>query len=628
MKALISFFILIQVGILSAQNLAFKLIDQTLIDNANVVVRNSNTTFEVISIGKAIKTYHLELTILNSSGKREATQVIPYDKLSKVISFSGEMYNKEGKLVKKIKKNTIEDVSAGGSNMYTDDRLKVLSFEYPSYPYSIIFEYKLEYDGLMFYPTWYPQDNIKTSVEYASLKVIVPTSLGLNYFENKLTVSEKSLNKETHYDWKIENVAGFRREPFGPPLREQLPFVMLTPKKFEMEGYTGSMTTWESIGVYENKLLKGKQNLPEQAIIDLNKHIAGVSDKREKTKLIYEYVQNTTRYVSVQLGIGGWQPYDAKYVYENGYGDCKALTNYTFALLKEANIPSIYTNVFAGRGKADIVTEFPNSRFNHVILAVPFEKDTVWLECTSQKNPFGYTGSFTSDRHVLLITEEGGKLVKTPTFTKEQNSQKRLINVNIDKAGSATATITTKYTGLQYENVSRQLSEPVAEQKKWLLKNVDLDKTSITSFEYNFTPGIIPTVVEQIEVKSIGFGSTTGSRIFFEVNPLNKLSHIPKKVKERKTATHIKTAYTDIDSVFFTLPEGYHVEYLPKDKHIDNQFGEYKTTYTLTKDGLLYVRKLVSEKGVFPPESYEEHRNMLKEISRSDKTKIVLVGAT
>jgi hypothetical protein len=30
-----------------------------------------------------------------------------------------------------------------------------------------------------------------------------------------------------------------------------------------------------------------------------------------KAKLIYDYVQQKSRYVSIQVGIGGWKPMDA-----------------------------------------------------------------------------------------------------------------------------------------------------------------------------------------------------------------------------------------------------------------------------------------------------------------------------
>jgi hypothetical protein len=237
-------------------------------------------------------------------------------------------------------------------------------------------------------------------------------------------------------------------------------------------------------------------------------------------------------------------------------------------------------------------------------------------------------GYFTSDRHVLLITEEGGKLVKTPAYTKDENTQFRVIDMDLSKSGAAIASITTEYAGLQYENVNQQLYRDGDDQKKWLAKKTDLNKTSIISYHYDHSPGVVPKITEDIQVTSEGFGSITGNRIFFDANPLNQWTYIPKKLKERKSDIYLNTAFTDVDSVRFKIPEGYHMEFAPENVHIKNQFGEYQTTYEKTEDGLLYVRKFVSEKGKYPASLYEEYRNMLKAIYKSDKAKIVLVGAT
>lgn len=610
------------------QDILMKPMSEDIKSSSNVVVRNSSLEFEIISPGKAIETRKQTITILNEYGSRETQQVVPYSDNEKILSIKGEIYSNSGKRIKKIKSSEMEDVSASGSSMYSDNRYKVLDFSYPSYPYTLVFEYEIQHDGLMFYPSWQPQDHEKTAVQKASYTVTTPAELKVNHWEHLVEVTIQEHDGSTHYNWEVENLVGYRREPFGPPARELTPWVWVTPDSFEIEGHVGSMSSWSSIGSYNYSLLAGRDVLPDGARREIEAATRGLTDPEELIEAVYKFVQNSTRYVSVQLGIGGWQPFDAAYVYENGYGDCKALTNYTMALLKHVGVDATYSIVYAGRSSPDIITDFPNARFNHVILAAPIQNDTIWLECTSQTNPVGYTGSFTSDRHVLMVTEEGGKLAKTPTYKAEDNTQLRSIEAKIDKNGDVSATVATTYTGLQFEQIERQLYASKDEQIKFLSEETDLRKTKIVDFSYDYVGGKIPEVNETISVISFGYGSVTGNRIFIEANPLNKRTYIPRNVKQRKTDVYINTSYLDVDSVLFQVPEGYHVEHFPSGIEIKNNFGVYQTTFEASEHGILYIRKMILNKGIHPADSYAELRNMFKQIAKADKTKIVLVGST
>jgi hypothetical protein len=79
-------------------------------------------------------------------------------------------------------------------------------------------------------------------------------------------------------------------------------------------------------------------------------------------------MQMNTRYISIQLGIGGLQPFDAAFVAKNAYGDCKALSNYMYSLLKEINIKSCYTQIKAGAGEYFFMPDFSTDQFDHIIL--------------------------------------------------------------------------------------------------------------------------------------------------------------------------------------------------------------------------------------------------------------------
>ena len=76
-------------------------IPDSLRQNANAVYFLDEASFEIVSANKAIFRSHTVVAILNSKGKRHATQYIGYDKLRKINSFSGKVYDQYGKEIKK-----------------------------------------------------------------------------------------------------------------------------------------------------------------------------------------------------------------------------------------------------------------------------------------------------------------------------------------------------------------------------------------------------------------------------------------------------------------------------------------------------------------------------------------------
>src|SRR4030095_3800912 len=138
-----------------------------------------------------------------------------------------------------------------------------------------------------------------------------------------------------------------------------------------------------------------------------NNLVKDAPSESEKIKRIYEYMQNNFRYVSIQLGIGGYRPFSATFTDQKKYGDCKGLSNYMKAALKSVGIKSHIAIINAQYNAEPVDPDFPANNFNHAILCVP-GKDTIWLECTSSSAEFGKLGTFTENRNALLVTENGG----------------------------------------------------------------------------------------------------------------------------------------------------------------------------------------------------------------------------
>lgn len=599
-------------------------------EKAHAVIRKSETIFTVKNLGEATEKNHKVITILDEQGLQHASMTLFYSKLEKVNNFEGILYDSNGEKVKKLKKDDIADGSAvGNGTLFGDNRYKHAEFKYAIFPFTVEFTTETTNKNLLFYPMWFPQeDEENVAVEQSSLKVQMPAGMLLRYksINGMVEPIVDNLAEGKSYIWEVKNLKVYENELYSPKWTHYGKGVLTAPNEFEVEGFKGSMKTWKELGEFDNVLGKGRDILPENIQQEVKQLVANISDPTLKVKKIYEYLQSKTRYISIQLGIGGWQPFEASYVAEKGYGDCKALSNYTNALLKSVGIESFYASIRGGRSERDIQADFPSQQFNHVIVCVPMKSDTIWLECTSQDNAFGYLSDFTSDRYALLATPQGGKLVHTPVYKAKDNQQNRNIKVALAEDGNATVEATTEFTGLLSDDYSeiKNLSSR-EEQQKQLYRRISIPSFELNNFSIQEEKSMIPTARVKLDLNVRKCASKSGTRLFLTPNLMSATNTVlPALDKPRQTEVVLKTAYTETDSVMYQLPKNATLEFKPEGIKFENRFGSYQSEFQIKDGSLLYIRKLVRNHGKFPPESYAELIEYYKKVSKADRTQVVL----
>jgi hypothetical protein len=604
-------------------------ISPALLKNANAVLRVEDIKFEILSIKEALETNHYVITILNENGDDWAEFSEYYDKLRELNSVEGFLYDANGKQLKKIKTKDIQDISGVSDNSLMDDnRIKQHNFYYKAYPYTVEYEVVIHYKNTLFFPMWSPQGGEKLSVEHSQVSIISPADYQFRYKAFKyngepVTTIEKNKKIVT---WMAKDMPAIIKEPFGPLWHELTTVVIFGPTEFQVGDYKGNMASWQDFGKFVYALKQGRDVLPDnikQAIYQLTND---VNDKKKKIQLLYEYMQKNTRYISIQLGIGGWQPFDATYVATKGYGDCKALSNYMYSILKEAGITSYYTIIRAGRNAGYITDDFPSQQFNHVILCVPVEKDTMWLECTDQTMPAGYLGDFTCNRYGLLINENGGNLVRTPKYGLTDNLEIRKLKAVLDDNASLNIRVNTTYKGLEQDNVHGMINYLSKDKvKEYLQRQLDFPTYDLDKFEYKENKEIIPEVEEKLDLYVSNYASITGKRLFILPNVMNRSNTKLKTDEERKYDIVLHHEYKDIDSVEIEIPKGYEPESLPQPVTIETKFGKYYNTTKLKNNIIYYYRTMEQYSGSFPAKDYADLVKFYDAIYKADRNKVVLV---
>jgi hypothetical protein len=602
-------------------------IPEKLKNGMYAVVREKHERFEIVSINQSKYYCRQVITILNSRAKRLAMETIGYDKLIKLDILTARSYDAEGRLIKKLKSNEIKDYSAfDGFSLFSDNRYKILDLTHAIYPYTIEIEYETISNYLYSIPAFVPYFDDEVSSQLISYELIYP--VGLRPKHKLVNVSEPMKIVEGTTEklvWRLTDLVPEKFERYAPS--SAIPKVMFSPNSFEYSGYKGSMETWERYGEWHNLLNKGRGELAESTKVKIRELTGNLTSDKEKAKVIYEYLQNKTRYVSIQEGIGGLQPFSAGEVDATGYGDCKALSNYYVAMLKEAGIKGYYTKVWAGENKP-LILDFPSHQTNHIIVAIPSAKDTLWAECTSQRSPFGYMGSFTGDRWALMVTESGGKLVRTPSYGSDQNQKRTHAEVFIDVNGNARANVKTTYSGILYETggLNNCIHTSTEDQKKWIEENTNIPAFEISSFAMKGTLDKNPSVHVTMDLVANRYSSVSGKRLFLMPNLMNRSTYLPEKTESRKHSIIWPLAYTIVDSVTFRLPENLYPEFVPEPIKINSRFGQYENAVKFDQGEIIYTRRFKLNKGEFPAESYTEFMDFYKSVNKSDNLKLVFLN--
>jgi hypothetical protein len=593
-----------------------------LLKGANVVVRDYRHSFLVKNKGEAIEEEHKVITLLNDKAAAEYSEpIFHYSKLIELTDIQAVVYDANGKKVKALKQREIEDFKP--YELYVNDaRYKKIKLPHLPYPYTIEYTVKTKHNGLLFYPVFIPQQDGTEAVENATFDLQLPE--GLEARVKEINVPAGAKTSANH--WSFKDIAPMKEENYMPNNQQVSPLILTAPNDFTLEGYQGNMRTWKDLGLFIYQLNQGRNTLSPAFITELNTLVKDCTDDYCKIQKIYELLQNSTRYFYVGLGIGGWQPAAAADVHTLKYGDCKGLSNYTVSMLNAVGVPACYVLIRAGDTNRTQYPDFPNAYFNHAIACVPMEKDTLWLECTSQTESCGFLSNFTDSRYALLVTPQGGKLVKTPQYNETINRTEKTTRLKINANGSANVQSEAVFTGTK-EALPAQLAETSNEvKKKYLYKELNINDFELKKLELERKKGRFPSVTQRMELEIGNLVGANGKRLFIPVNLLSKWTDVPAQDTLRCFPVQADgRGFSESDNISISLPEGYQVESQPTATNLLSPFGNYSLTFKLDGTTLLVTRKLVLNNSIQPKEKATELAIFLKNISKADNAKMVLV---
>ncbi len=203
--------------------------------------------------------------------------------------------------------------------------------------------------------------------------------------------------------------------------------------------------------------------------------------------------------------------------------------------------------------------------------------------------------------------------------------KKNISKVKVDVNGNVIADFESISKGLQYDDkylLSKEKKEDLDEKykNKWSYIN----GFSITDVKLNNDREEV-VFIENLSLSIPNYANAVGDDYLFCANIFNQNQYIPPRIENRKQNLYLGHGFIDIDTVEVEIPENFSVEVLPDDTILETQFGKYEMGFSkISENKLIYHRKIVIDKGEYPPSEYENYRDFLRSIARLDKTKILL----
>jgi hypothetical protein len=580
---------------LSAQNYDAELVSQ----KTNIIINNNNSM---------VKTFFYELKINNRAGEKYTKIVIPYSKMNKVSKIYAYLKDNTGTDIRELKKSEISERSLiSNSSFYEDNYIKEFILRHNSYPYTIVFTYQLQQEEFLYIDYWLPVFDSEIPTREASLSLKIPKSYRCSY--NNRLINELIIDTtETQiiYTWKASYLDVVKPEKLSPPLNLFMPYVVIVPQDFKYE-FDGSFKSWIDYGNWQFEIMSGIGELPVDEKIKVFSLLEGVEDKKEKIKLLYDYLQDETRYINITIETGGLKPYPASYVAENKYGDCKALTNYFKSLLDLIGIKSYYTNIYAGNPIKEVNKSFPSQQFNHVILCIPFKRDTIWLDCTSDC-AFNYLGTFTQNRDALVIENNNSHFVHTPALSYKDVIETRNMVITCNQQLGTKARFLNVYKGAMYESLLNLKNSFSLSEKSQILRGRIVDD-GFELIDYN----IYQIHRDSLEIYlSYTANSTKIYNIYGnEVLVKNIPFSIPQfeEPENRKLPVQIDYPIYKIDTIVYEIPHGLKLSTDLNNRSVSDKYGQYIIQFLEKDKTIMVVKSLLINSGYYP---VIEYRNLYK----------------
>ena len=381
-------------------------------DRARVLLDSSVTRVHPNGLSETYQQRVVE--IMDERGAREEAQAdIRYTPDTQAVEVrAARVYKRSGEVVEAT--STAEhDVSEPWYGLYYDVKAQVVEFDALEPGDVIDVEYVVSDTARrnMFADYFGDLHLLQEEIPRAETRYVLIAPKGKTLYFNKpklpkVEFSEEARGNDTIYTFHAAGVPKVDAEPGMPGFTDVAAYVHVSTYK-----------TWEDVAAwYRGLVAEQLQSSPQihDAVMDA---VKGLTDERAKIRAVYDLVVRKTRYVGLEFGIHGYQPYRTTQVFARKFGDCKDKASLLVVMLREIGVEASLVLARTRRG-GDLDPEPASlAPFDHAIVYVP--RYELFLDGTAEFSGADELPAQDQDIPVLIVGK--GKLERTPVLSAAHN---------------------------------------------------------------------------------------------------------------------------------------------------------------------------------------------------------------
>jgi len=288
---------------------------------------------------------------------------------------------------------------------------------------------------------------------------------------------------------------------------------------------------------------------------------------------------------------------------------------------------------------------FPTvTNFDHVILAIqlppgatadglyalatdPQLGQLLFFDPTDPYVPIGQLPGALQANYGLLVTDDGGQLVKLPLLPSSVNRLIRSAKLALKPDGTLFGDVTEVRWGAPADELrARLLSLPTAERRKATEDFLSsfLGGFTLLSYKVDGLEDLGGNPVLNYRFAANGYAQEAGDLLLIRPRVLGSKAEIRFDKKERQYPWEFPAATLQSDVVEIRLPSGYTLDGLPQPTTLDAGMAAYKSKVELKGDTLRYTRVYEIKDVLVPKERLAELKNFYRQITADENASAIL----